>query len=229
MNKIGIIAAMQPEMDILLDALGEGKKVKLFGITFFEGEIEGKNVVLSMSGVGKVNAAIAATVLINEFQCDFIINSGIAGGVSPLKKRDSVIATELGYHDFDTTIFGYPYGQVPQLPKYFQVNPELIVLVKSIFNRIGLPYKTTRIYSGDQFVNSKEQLAKIDMKEGFAVEMEGAAIAQVCIRSGIDFIVLRYISDIIGEENQEESYIEFEKEMSNRSAQVTLKLLQNMN
>lgn len=229
MNRIGIICAMQTEMDILLNALGEGKKVKLFGITFYEGKIEDKDVVLSLCGVGKVNAAIGTTLLINEFNCDLIINSGIAGGISPLKKRDSVIATELGYHDFNVSAFGYPYGQVPQMPRFFQVNPGLLVLVKSIFNKVGLEYKTTRIYSGDLFVTSKEELSKIEDKEGFAVEMEGAAIAHVCVRSGIDFIVLRYISDIIGEENQEENYMEFEAEMSNRSAMVTLKLLQNMN
>lgn len=229
MNKIGIICAMQPEIDILTNALEDAKKIKLFGLTFFEGVIEGKNVVLSLCGIGKVNASIGTTLLINEFGCDLIINSGIAGGVSPLKKRDSVIATELSYYDVDVTIFGYSYGQVPQMPKFYQTNPGILVLIKSIFNKLGLDYKATRVYSGDSFVTSKDKLKNIDDKEGFAVEMEGTAIAQVCVRSGIDFLVLRYISDIIGEENQEEDYLAFESEMANRSASITLKLLENIN
>ena len=160
--------------------------------------------------------------------CNLIINSGIAGGVSPLKKRDSVIASSLMYHDFDATIFGYEYGQVPSMPKEFMVNPDLLVLVKSIFNRLKLPYVCTKVYSGDQFVSSLDQLDKVDLKGGVAIEMEGAAIAHTAIKAGVDFLVLRYISDIIGEENQQEDYLKFEREMSERSAEVTLKLLENM-
>lgn len=228
MSKIGIICAMKPEMDILLEGLGEGKKVKMLGVTFYEGNINNHHVVLSLCGVGKVNAAVAATLLISEFNCNLIINSGIAGGVLPLKKRDSVIATSLAYHDFDTTPFGYEFGQVPGMPKEYMVNPELLIMVKTIFNRLELPYICTKVYSGDKFVHSMEQLSGVKNEEGYAVEMEGAAIAQVCVKAGIDFIVLRYISDIIGEENQQESYIEFEKEMSLRSSKVTLQLLENM-
>ena len=229
MNKIGIICAMNPEMDILLNALEGSKKIKLLGITFYEGRIKDHDIVLSLCGVGKVNAAQGVTLLISEFGCNLIINSGIAGGVSPLKKRDSVIASSLSYFDFDATIFGYEFGQVPSLPKEYMVNPELLVLTKSIFNRLGLSYKSTKVFSGDQFVTSFDQLKGIKEENGFAIEMEGAAVAQVCVKAGIDFIVLRYISDIIGEENQEENYLEFESEMANRSANVTLALLENMN
>jgi adenosylhomocysteine nucleosidase len=228
MNKIGIICAMKSEMDILLNAIGEGRKVKMLGCTFYEGSINNHEVVLSLCGVGKVNSAIAATLLISEFQCSLIINSGIAGGVSPLKKRDSVIASSLLYYDVDVTPFGYEKGQVPGLPKEFMVNPDLLIFVKSIFNRLELPYKCTKIYSGDQFVVSFDQLNGIKAGDGFAIEMQGASIAQVCIRAGIDFIVLRYISDIIGEENQEEEYFKFENDMAERSASVTLTLLKNM-
>lgn len=228
MNKIGIICAMNPEMDILLDALLDSTKVKLLGITFYQGKINNHEVVLSLCGVGKVNAAQGVTLLISEFGCNLIINSGIAGGVAPLKKRDSMIASGLSYFDVDATIFGYDFGQVPSMPKEYMVNPDLLVLTKSIFNRLGLPYKSGKVYSGDQFVTSFDQLKGIKDDGGYAIEMEGAAVAQVCMKAGVDFIVLRYISDIIGEENQEESYLEFEKEMANRSAKVTLLLLENM-
>lgn len=228
MNRIGIICAMNSELGILLNAIGEGRKVKMLGATFYEGEIGGHSVVLSLCGVGKVNASVATTLLINEFQCSFVINSGIAGGVSPLKKRDSVIATSLSYYDVNVTAFGYELGQVPGLPKEFLVNPDLLVMVKGIFNRLNLPYVCAKVYSGDQFVTSKAQLQGIKEEGGYATEMEGAAIAQVCVKAGIDFIVLRYISDIIGAENQAEDYEKFEQEMAERSASVTLKLLENM-
>lgn len=228
MTKIGIIAAMAPEMDQLLAGMENVSEVKLLGIRFYIGNINNKNVVLSLSGVGKVNAAMAATVLINHFNCDLIINSGIAGGTAPLKKRDSVIATKLSYHDFDVSAFGYSYGQVPGLPKEFIVNPALIVLLKKVFNKLGLDYKNAPIVSGDKFVTDKEVLKNVEYESGYAVEMEGAGIAQVCIKAGVDFVVLRYISDIIGEENQQEDYNKFELEMANRSAEVTLSLLENI-
>lgn len=228
MNKIGIICAMTPEMDILLESMEDSTKVKLLGITFYEGKLANHDVVLSLCGVGKVNAASGTTLLISQFGCNLIINSGIAGGVAPLKKRDSVIASSLAYFDFDATIFGYEFGQVPSLPKEFMANPELLVLTKSIFNRLELPYKCTKVFSGDQFVTSFDQLKGIKDGKGFAIEMEGASVAQVCVKAGIDFIVLRYISDIIGEESQEENYLKFEAEMAKRSAEVTLTLLENM-
>ena len=228
MNKIGIIAAMAPEMDTLLSGMENVESVKLLGIKFYIGNIKNKNVVLSLSGVGKVNAAMAATILINHFNCDLIINSGIAGGTSPLKKRDSVIATKLMYHDVDVTGFGYSYGQIPGMPKEFIVSPTLIILLKKVFNKLGLPYKDRPVVSGDKFVTNKDLLANVIYDGDYAVEMEGASIAQVCTKAGVDFIVLRYISDIIGEENQQEDYNTFEMEMSNRSAEVTLSFLENI-
>jgi len=228
MIKVGIIAAMEPELDNLLDGMTLVEDVKILGIRFYLGKVKDKDVVVSLCGVGKVNAAMAATILIDHFECNLIINSGIAGGVSPLKKRDSVLATKLMYHDFDVSIFGYPFGQVPGFPKEFLVNPTLVMLVKKIFQKLNLELKCLPIVSGDRFVNNLDILKEIDYEGGYATEMEGAAIAQVCVKAGVDFIVLRYISDIVGEENQEEDYTTFEKEMANRSGEVTLLLLENI-
>ena len=228
MNKIGIICAMETELDELLQGMDSVEEVKIIGIKFYCSTLNDKEIILSLCGVGKVNAAMATTVLIERFNCDLIINSGIAGGVAPLKKRDSVIATKLMYHDVDVTGFGYPFGQVPGYPKEFIVNPSILLLVKKIFSKLNLNFKTLPIVSGDKFVTSKEMLSGIEYTDGYAVEMEGAAIAQVCIKAGIDFIVIRYISDIIGEVNQEEDYAKFEAEMASRSASVTLEFLKNI-
>ena len=202
--------------------------VKIFGSEFHKGFIGNVEVVLTECGMGKVNAAIATSILIREFECSFIINTGIAGATKPLKHRDIIIAESLAYHDVDATIFGYKYGQVPGMPAEYAVGIENIVMVKSVLNKIGVPYKTAKVYSGDQFVTSIDAFKNLDNNEGIVTEMEGTGVAQTCVRAGVDFVVLRYISDVIGEENQEESYFEFENDMAHESANICIKLLKNL-
>lgn len=226
--KIGIICAMRPEVEIMERNLLNSRSSIIMGLPFYEGKIGNHDVVLSLSGMGKVNSAIGATVLINIYKVDIVINSGIAGGILPLKKRDSVIATSLYYNDVDARFFGYEYGQVPGMPMEFNSDPTLISKVEEIFNKMGLSYRKIKVVSGDQFVTSMEQLKNIPDQENIATEMEGAAIAQTCYRANIPFIVLRYISDIVGVVDDQEYYQEFEDEMSNRSSQITLELLKNI-
>lgn len=226
--RIGILAAMKVEMEKILDSMDSVEDIKIFGSKFFKGYIGNNEVCLVECGMGKVNAAIAATLLIREFECSFIINTGIAGGVKPLKHRDVVIATSLEYHDVDATIFGYKHGQVPGMPAEYIVNPENILMVKRILNKLNIEYKATKIYSGDQFISSLDDLKNVELSGGFATEMEGTAVAQACTRAGVDFIVLRYISDVVGEENQEESYFEFESDMANESADICIQLIENI-
>ena len=226
--RVGIVAAMKPEMEEILNEMEDLESVRIFGSEFHRGYIGNVEVVLTESGMGKVNAAIATTILIREFECSFIINTGIAGGTKPLKHRDIVIAESLAYHDVDATIFGYKYGQVPRMPAEYLVNVENIIMIKSVLNKIGIKYKTAKVYSGDQFVSSMDAFKNIDNTVGIVTEMEGAGVAQTCVRAGIDFIVLRYISDVIGEENQEESYLEFENDMAHESATICIKLLKNL-
>lgn len=224
MRKIGIIAAMEPEMLMLKEAIDNVIEESILGILFFKGKIGNNEVVLSLCGVGKVNASMATTILINNYSSDLIINTGIAGGISPLKTKDVVLANSLMYHDFDTTIFGYEYGQVPGMPKYFNASKEALELVKAALDDLGISYNEGLVYSGDQFVSSLEALKNVG-NNALAVEMEGAAIAHVCVKAKVDFIVLRYISDIIGAKSQINDYLSFEKEMAQRSANITLKLM----
>lgn len=226
--RVGIVAAMKPEMEEILNEMEDLESVKIFGSEFHRGYIGNVEVVLTESGMGKVNAAIATTILIREFECSFIINTGIAGATKPLKHRDVIIAESLAYHDVDATIFGYKHGQVPGMPAEYAVGIENIVMVKSVLNKLGIEYKTAKVYSGDQFVSSMDAFKYIENTEGIVTEMEGAGVAQTCVRAGVDFIVLRYISDVVGEANQEESYIEFENDMAHDSATICIKLLKNL-
>lgn len=227
MNRIGIIAAMEHEFDLLRNEINSDDNEALMGIEFYFGNIGNNEVVMCKCGVGKVNSAIAASLLITQYECNLIINTGIAGGVG-LKTKDVVVASKLKYHDFDTTIFNYEYGQVPGMPNYYIPNMESIVKIKAALNSLNIKYEYCPIYSGDQFVSSMEQLSKINLETPCAVEMEGASIAQACIKANCDFIVLRYISDCVGEENQVNDYLAFENEMAERSAGICLELLKKL-
>ncbi|MDE6047858.1 MAG: 5'-methylthioadenosine/adenosylhomocysteine nucleosidase [Anaeroplasmataceae bacterium] len=225
---IGIIAAMEEEMALLREAIGNQNTTQICGIRFYEGQIGTQEVVLCTSGVGKVNAAIATTILIEYYSCSLIINTGIAGGITGVETKDIVLARELSYSDVDTTPFGYAYGQIPGMPKTFIPNLECIIQVKQILKKLGLNYKEARVYSADSFVTSLEQVSKADTSVPCIAEMEGAAVAQVCVRSGIDFIVLRYISDIVGKENQVSDYSAFESEMAKRSSKICLEIIKKL-
>ncbi|MDE6241757.1 MAG: 5'-methylthioadenosine/adenosylhomocysteine nucleosidase [Anaeroplasmataceae bacterium] len=225
---IGIIAAMEEEMALLREAIGNQNTTQICGIRFYEGQIGTQEVVLCTSGVGKVNAAIATTILIEYYSCSLIINTGIAGGITGVETKDIVLARELSYSDVDTTPFGYAYGQIPGMPKTFMPNLECIIQVKQILKKLGLNYKEAKVYSADSFVTRLEQVSKVDTNIPCIAEMEGAAVAQVCTRGGIDFIVLRYISDIVGKENQVADYKAFESEMAKRSSTICLEIIKNL-
>ena len=225
---IGIIAAMEDEMSILLDKLNLSVYEQVCGCRFYLGKVNETDVVLTTCGVGKVNAAIAASVMIEFYECKLIVNTGIAGGITGVNTKDVVIGNKLMYHDFDVTVFGYAHGQVPGMPKIFNPSLESVVLFKRILNDLKIDYKEATIYSGDVFVSSKEVLKNVDTTIPCIAEMEGAAIAHVCVKSGVDFIVVRYVSDIVGEPSQIDDYKAFETEMANRSSEICLSILNKL-
>lgn len=227
-EKIGIIAAMRPEMDGILSSMKNLNITRYLGMDFNEGSINNVEVVLVESGMGKVNAAIATTLLISEFGCDLIINTGIAGGLKGVQTKDVVVATGAMYNDVDARIFGYEYGQVPQMPKIYGVNPACITLVKKALNKLDIQYKEGLILSGDKFVSSYDTISECKDLGALAVEMEGTAVAQTATRCGRDFIIIRYISDVVGEPSQNEDYLKFEDEMARRSVEITLSLINSL-
>ena len=227
--KIGIIAAMTHEIDELRNSLENCYTDKQYTFDFYCGNLNSNEVVVVESGMGKGNAILAATLLVEHFSCRLIINTGIAGGVSPLNTNDVVVSKSLTYSDFDARALGALYGQVPGLPKYYYPSQELLMYVKKTLNKLNVNYVMAPIYTSDKFISSFEQLNEIkDEIEGAAIEMEGAGVAQAATRLGVDFIVIRYISDIIGKENQIDDYHEFEIEASNRSALITKELIKNI-
>ena len=229
--KIGIIGAMEVEVVKLREKLTNKNEQKKGSFVFYTGTFNNVEIVLLQSGIGKVNAAIGATLLIDNFNPDYVINTGAAGGfLGDLKVGDIVISKELIHHDMDCTVFGYKMGQVPGMPASFVANEKLIAIAdQSIHLLSDLQTKKATILTGDQFMNKPEATKKI--KELFpaaeAVEMEGAAIAQVCYQFDIPFVVIRSISDIAGQENAME-YEEFVEIAAVNSAKMVTEMVREL-
>ncbi|WP_370280784.1 5'-methylthioadenosine/S-adenosylhomocysteine nucleosidase [Pontibacterium sp.] len=203
--RIGIIGAMDEEVELLKASLEGREDHEIAGYHLFTGRMHGKDVVVLKSGIGKVNAAIGTTLLLREFQPDAVINTGSAGGFDPeLNVGDIVISTDVRHHDVDVTIFGYEPGQVPGLPAAFEPEPLLADVAERCINRMeGMKTVKGQIATGDAFMNDPERVART--REVFpqmqAVEMEAAAIAQTCHQFGTPFIIIRALSDIAGKES----------------------------
>ncbi len=229
--KIGIIGAMEVEVVKLRDQLSNREEQKKGSFVFYTGNLNDVEIVLLQSGIGKVNAAIGATVLIDTFQPDCIINTGAAGGFpGDLKVGDIVISTEVIHHDMDCTVFGYKMGQVPGMPESFVADEKLIALADRTIHQFSeIKTKKATILTGDQFMNNPEATSRI--KEMFpsaeAVEMEGAAIAQTCYQFNIPFVVIRSISDIAGQENAME-YEEFVEIAAVNSAKMVTEMVNEL-
>ncbi|MBT2642443.1 5'-methylthioadenosine/S-adenosylhomocysteine nucleosidase [Bacillus sp. ISL-41] len=229
--RVGIIGAMDEEVDLLRSKLEEREDTILAGSEFYQGKIDSLEVVLLKSGIGKVNAALGTTLLIDKFEPDAIINTGSAGGFhKDLNVGDVVISTEVRHHDVDVTIFGYEYGQVPRMPAYFAPDEKLVnVAVKSAEQIDGIQVVNGLIASGDSFMNDPERVEFIRTKlpDLYAAEMEAAAIAQVAYQFEKPFVIIRSLSDIAGKESNI-SFDQFLETAAKNSAGLILLMLEEL-
>lgn len=225
--KFGIIGAMDEEIEFIKSEMDNKQEFEIANSLFIEGTINDNLVVLVKSGIGKVNAAMTTTILIERFQPSHIINTGSAGGFdNSLEVGDVVVGKQLVYHDVDVTAFNYEFGQVPQLPPTFKSDDELIKKAISILDELKINYQSGLIATGDSFMSDVERVKQV--KEIFprmlAAEMEGTAIAQVCHQYAIPFIVIRSISDIAGKD-AEISFKEFLQLASKNAANIIMKMI----
>ena len=197
---LGIIGAMQEEVEQLISAMNVTKGEKKAGMDFYSGHLDGMPVTIVRSGIGKVNAAICTQILVDDFNVDAVINTGIAGSLhDKIEISDVVLSEDVLHHDMDATGFGYPKGQIPRMDVLsFKADPGLVALAKKACEaatpEIGI--HTGRIVSGDQFVSDPEVKKRIvDDFAGLCTEMEGAAIAQTAHLNNIPFVIIRTISD----------------------------------
>ena len=200
MNRIGIIGAMDIEVDALKEQMTGVTRVNKASMEFYQGKLNGKDVVVVRSGIGKVNAAVCTQILADVFEVEAVINTGIAGSLrNEINIGDIVVSTDALQHDMDAVEFGYPKGQIPGMKVFsFVANAALRETAVRVCQKVNPDIQVFegRIVSGDQFVARAEGKNEI-IKEfaGYCTEMEGAAIAQAAYLNGIPFVVVRAISD----------------------------------
>ncbi|WP_340293742.1 5'-methylthioadenosine/adenosylhomocysteine nucleosidase [Staphylococcus coagulans] len=200
---IGIIGAMEEEIEILKSQIAELEEIKIAHTVFYKGLLNGKEVILTQSGIGKVNVAISTALLINEFKPAYIINTGSAGALQPgLSLGGVVISSEVAYHDADARAFGYEIGQIPGMPATYKADQELFKKVDKVLKSLSQNGKEGLIVSGDSFIGTSAQRQTIlaSFPHALAAEMEAAAIAQTCFQFNTPFIITRAISDLADEE-----------------------------
>ncbi|GGL40660.1 5'-methylthioadenosine/S-adenosylhomocysteine nucleosidase [Sporolactobacillus putidus] len=230
--RIGLIGAMEEESRILKAAMKDVRETEEARCHFYSGRLDGFDAVLLQSGIGKVNAALGTTLLIDHFQPDIIINTGSAGGTDPaLEIGDVVISSAVIHHDVDATAFGYRPGQVPQMPASFLPDPKLVAFAEKAASEVSGGHRAVRglIATGDSFMSDPERIGKLKslFPEMKAVEMEAAAIAQICYQFGVPFLIVRSLSDIAGKESNL-SFDQFLETAAKHSAQFILSLLKEI-
>lgn len=230
MKKIGLIGAMDSEI-VTFRELFSADETSVPGI--LRGKCDDKELYICRSGVGKVNAAIAAQRLVDLFSVDSLINSGVAGGVAPgLSKMDIVISDRLTYHDFSPAELLESY---PPHCRYIKADPTLIQKAKEACNRLNRllcekskPTFTAHVgtvVSGDCFVSSAEKAEQLHREFGaLCTEMEGASIAHVARVNNLPFVVIRAISDFADEE-AEDSFDSFEQVAARRAAYIVKEII----
>ncbi|KGQ70421.1 5'-methylthioadenosine/S-adenosylhomocysteine nucleosidase [Chelonobacter oris] len=225
--KIGIVGAMAQEVEILCNKMTGLTSRKVGSCTIYQGNLAGTETALVQSGIGKTAAAMATTALILLAKPDCVINTGSAGGISAaLNIGDVIISDETAYHDADVTVFGYAKGQLPACPPTFPSNQALIELAEKALQTQGKSAVKGLVCSGDVFCNGEQQIAKIkaDFPQAVAVEMEAAAIAQVCFAFDLPFVVVRAVSDVADKESHI-SFDEFLPLAAQQSSEMVLAML----
>lgn len=227
--RVGIIGAMQVEVEALQKQLEAREDVQIGKFVFSEGKIGSVSVVVCLSGIGKVSASVGTTLLITHYAPDYIINTGTAGGLGAAKVHDVILATQVGHHDVDVTAFGYQLGQQAQQPAYFLPDKKLLALAEENCKKYTDNLLCGLVVSGDAFISSPERTALIagNFPTALAVEMEAAAIAQVCYQLSVPFLILRAISDKAGE-GDAISYEKFVAEAGKISAEMNIELLKEL-
>ncbi len=239
MNRIlscyGIIGAMDTEIQMIREQMDYCRTNSLYGLTFYQGRVCGMDVVVAKCGIGKVNAARCAQILIDRSNPDYLINTGVAGGIGPdLKLGDMVLSTDLVQHDFRMAALGCVDGcQTLEGPKdkptLFHADESLLSRFEKVAREMAgeTAIHRGRIATGDTFVADRETKQKLFETYGaLACEMEGGAVAQVAQAAGVPFLVVRAISDL-ADGSASESYAAFERHAAHLSASMLLKFLEN--
>lgn len=224
--KIGVIGAMKIEVDSIIEKLENPEEKTISGFRFVSGKYKDKELIVSESSIGKVNSALSTQNMINEYDPDFIINTGIAGGLDErLDVLSIVISEKLTFHDLDHEIMKdfFPFTE------YFYADKKAVKLAEKILEDLGIHGISGTIVTGDLFVedSKKKKQLKEDF-DGLCTEMEGAAIANTCFINDVPFIVLRAISDM-ADDGGHMTYEEFKEKAAEESTKIVLNFVEQYN
>lgn len=227
--KIAIVVPMAEEAEFYHQYFSSGKK-EMFGSTEFEHfSVQGNDLYLGLTGIGKVQAAMNLTSLLAKEKIDLVIMTGSAGSLNAeVRKEDLVLPTEFAYHDAHNTSAGnYVEGQIPQEPARFVLDSPARDQFKAFLDQKGIQYHQGLVVTGDSFISSQAQKDEIikNFPDALCCEMEGAAFAQVAYHFNVPLIALRAISDN-GDENADDDFAAFVKKVGAKAADMIVNFLQ---
>jgi adenosylhomocysteine nucleosidase len=209
---IGIIAAMEMERDAICAKMTDLQKKTVAEREFLSGKLAGKDTVVALSGVGKVAAAISATLMCELYKPDVLIHAGVAGGlVESQQPGDLVISTGAVIADYDTSAIDGPDG----IGQYFEADANLMEKAEQAAQKLHVPYMKGLVATQDLFV-TKESAAKLLLRfeDSACAEMEGGAAAMTAKAFGIPFVILRSLSDVAVKEGNPVEFSEFARSSS---------------
>ena len=232
MTKIGIIGAMELEVEQLKKEMAVESVIKKAGMDFFEGTLNDVPVVVVRSGIGKVNAALCVQILADVFRVSHVINTGVAGSLNAkLDIGDILISRDALHHDMDTTIFGYQPGEVPQMGfREFKADERMMELARAACEKVNpdIHVMFGRVVSGDQFISSREVKERLIARfQGDCAEMEGASIAHGAYLNSLPFVIIRAISDK-ADDSAEMDYPTFERAAAKHSAALVKEMIKGL-
>ena len=229
----GIIAAMEEECEGLISRMSGREETRIGPFTYHTGTLEGRRICLLKCGIGKVNAAVGTAMMIERWNPGYMINTGVAGGFSEnLKVGDIVLSDKVIHHDADAVVFGYVPGQIPGMPEHYEGDHALLSHAASLTPADpSVHLIPDLIASGDSFIHRDEQIEQIRKRhpDVAAVEMEAAGIAQACHLFEIPFLIIRSLSDVVGDTDNQLTYDEFLPLAARNSMDMVLKILRTFN
>lgn len=228
MNTIGIVGAMDEEIELIKSSMIIEKTIEKAGCTFLCGTINGKNAVVVRCGIGKVNAAMCTQILIDIFNVSAVINTGVAGAIATgISVGDVIVSEDALQHDMDCSPLGDPIGVIPRMKEsIFKADTKLIEAAVNASKKI-IDGKTSigRVVSGDQFIANVELKNRLkDIFSASCAEMEGAAIAHICYMNSVPYVIIRNISDS-SDGSADVSFTEFCKTAAEHSGKIVIEML----
>ena len=223
------MGAMPEEIAPILEKIGTYKTIEYAGNKYYEATYNNVDLVIAYSKIGKVFSTLTATTMIEHFGAQKLLFSGVAGAISTeLKVGDLLVATKLSQHDLDITVFGHPFGYVPEGAVFVESDKTLIELSKSVAAEMGLHVREGIIATGDQFVANEERKNWIGTTfNADALEMEGGSVAVVCNALHVPFFILRAISDA-ADMDASFSFDTFLESSAKTSAEFVMKMVEKL-